>query len=252
MIPRRIFAFWTGDNVMGPNRTKHLESMRAKSGCEVILITPDNLSEWIVPGKNDIYENFDHDIYNNLSLYHKADYLKAYFAYFHASGYSDIKNCNYDWEKYFEQLESAEDMEVIGYPESGGGVSQPKDAIALKYKNADALSGQMQKNKDKICGVCHYIFKEPKSKIATLWRKRQFDILDFHRDTILTNPAQHYAHVAGKRIHGRHRGRNPVKITNKYPLGWADLGGNSIHKIFYENKEITLRAMPGPVGGARD
>tara|TARA_Y100000004_G_C8948502_1_gene427378 strand:+ start:1822 stop:2559 length:738 start_codon:yes stop_codon:yes gene_type:complete len=245
MIPRRIFVFWTGDNVMGAKRTQHLESLREKSGCEVILITPENLSEWIV-------EDFDHEIYNNLSLYHKADYLKAYFAYFHASGYSDIKNCNYEWEPYFEQLESAEGIEVIGYAESRGGISQPKDAIALKYKDADTISGEMQKNQAKVCGVCHYIFREPKSKIATLWRERQFEILDFHRDTILTNPAQHYAHVAGKRIHGRHRGRNPVKITNKYPLGWADLGGNSIHKIFYENNDITLRAMPGPVGGARD
>lgn len=246
MIPRRIFVFWTGNNEMGPNRTKHLESLREKSGCEIILITPENLSEWTVT-------DFDHEIYNNLSLYHKADYLKAYFAYFHASGYSDLKNCNYEWEPYFNQLETADKtFEVISYSESGGGVSTPNAAVALKYPNADALTGQMQKNKANICGVCHYIFRKPKGRIATLWRKRQFEILDANRDIILNNPAQHYAAVAGKRIHGRHKGKNPTKITNDYPLGWADLGGNSIHKIFYENKDITIRAMPGPVGGARD
>ena len=81
----RVFTFWTGDNDMSTRRRISLERLRADIGLEVVLITPDNLAEWVVPGHP------LHPSYQHLSLGHRSDYLRAYFFHHHGGGDCDVK-----------------------------------------------------------------------------------------------------------------------------------------------------------------
>uniref|UniRef100_A0A6C0I4I0 Uncharacterized protein n=1 Tax=viral metagenome TaxID=1070528 RepID=A0A6C0I4I0_9ZZZZ len=80
-----IYCFWTGDNKMSNARIECLNNLRTVSECNVLLITKDNLSNYIL---NDVPL---HPSFNYLSETHKADYLRTYFMNFYGGGYSDIK-----------------------------------------------------------------------------------------------------------------------------------------------------------------
>jgi hypothetical protein len=43
-----IYCFWTGINEMSENRKKCLEQLKEVSECNVILVTPVNLHEYIL------------------------------------------------------------------------------------------------------------------------------------------------------------------------------------------------------------
>ena len=93
-VPRRIFAFWTGDNALSANRERCLREMRAMhDGLEIVLITPQNLREWVVDGAP------IHPAYRHLSLIHRSDYLRAYFMAHHGGGYADIKTPTHSWSR---------------------------------------------------------------------------------------------------------------------------------------------------------
>lgn len=78
--------FWTNDKgEITPNRFRSLNQFKEISEVDVILITKDNLHEYILP------ENPLHPSYKYLSAVHRSDYLRTYFMHFYGGGYSDIK-----------------------------------------------------------------------------------------------------------------------------------------------------------------
>ena len=82
-----IYCFWTGTNEMNETRLNGLNKLRSVSGCNVVLITPDNLNDFLIEPL--------HPAYKYLSLVHRSDYLRAYFMHYHGGGYSDIKPGKY-------------------------------------------------------------------------------------------------------------------------------------------------------------
>ena len=114
MIPEVIYTFWTGDNEMSQNRQRGLKSMEQISEVNVILITPNNLKDYIL-------EDFPlHKAYYNLTLNHRSDYLRCYFMHHFGGGYSDVKTHNNSWKKAFIKLNKDNNKWVLGYPEVGG------------------------------------------------------------------------------------------------------------------------------------
>ncbi|MBB5598178.1 hypothetical protein BKA12_001258 [Neomicrococcus lactis] len=73
---------------MSENRLKSLERLQKGSTAEVILVSPANLDDWIVPS----YPL--HSAYENLSIIHRSDYLRAYFAYHHGGGMKELGSHN--------------------------------------------------------------------------------------------------------------------------------------------------------------
>ncbi len=110
-VDRIIYCFWTGENEMSENRKKGFESFAKNSGIEVKLITPKNLSEYILP------DYPLHPAYDNLSLVHKSDYLRCYFMHFYGGGYSDIKTNNNNWQQAFDSLAANTEKWLLGYTE---------------------------------------------------------------------------------------------------------------------------------------
>ena len=157
---RIIWTFWTGDNEMSPNRAKSLEILTRDSGCKVITITPDNLSDYLVEGDS------LHEGYDLLSLTHKSDYLRSYFIYHYGGGYSDIKAYTYSWLPYFDQLEES-DKEFIGAQEqSPHHIASDNFMIKNYFRN--------------LASVRCFIFK-PKTSFAKEWK----DLTNEKMDAVL-------------------------------------------------------------------
>ena len=92
-----VYCFWTGNNEMSETRKKCLNTIK-NTNLNVILITPDNLNEYI----NEPL----HEGYKYLSEVHKADYLRTYFMHFYGGGYTDVKETTEDWLDSVEKLYS--------------------------------------------------------------------------------------------------------------------------------------------------
>ena len=113
-LPMRIFVMWTGDNPLTPNRAAALDEIRAvTAGAELVLVTPDSLQEWVVPGAP------VHEAYRDLSLNHRSDYLRAYLLHHHGGAYLDIKRGYGDVVGAMGRLASSPRSWVSGYRELG-------------------------------------------------------------------------------------------------------------------------------------
>jgi hypothetical protein len=96
---------------MSDARKRAIENLKNVTELTVILVTKDNLNEYILPNHP------LHESYQYLSETHKADYLRTYFMNFHGGGYSDIKVATGSWGKAYEELLESEEHWMIGYKE---------------------------------------------------------------------------------------------------------------------------------------
>lgn len=111
VVPRRIFCSWTGDNELTSNRRAGLDSIRSTNpDCEVVLVTQENLHEWVLP------EAPLHPSYVHLSFVHRKDYLQAYLLHHHGGGHTDIKRHPTPWRSGFEQINANPQAWLLGYP----------------------------------------------------------------------------------------------------------------------------------------
>ncbi|MDO4764116.1 MAG: capsular polysaccharide synthesis protein [Flavobacteriaceae bacterium] len=84
-IKEVVYCFWTGDNEITENRKRCLDEMKEKIGYPIVLITKDNLANYILP------EHPLHKAYDFLSAVHKSDYLRAYFMHHYGGGTAILK-----------------------------------------------------------------------------------------------------------------------------------------------------------------
>ena len=113
--PRRIIALWTGSNELPEVRARNLEQLRRQAGAPVELITPDTLGDWVVVGHP------LHPAFEDLSLTHRSDYLRAYLLHHHGGGYCDIKTTAGPWTAAFDALAADQRAWAVGYPEDSPG-----------------------------------------------------------------------------------------------------------------------------------
>ena len=107
---KMIYCFWFGPE-MSDDRKRCLQSLIDNSKVAVALVDESNLRNYILA------DYPIHPSWQYLSATHKSDYLRSYFMYHYGGGYTDIKFCDYDWNKYFDDLEFS-DKQFTGYPES--------------------------------------------------------------------------------------------------------------------------------------
>ncbi len=215
-----IFCIWSGDNEMSENRHSSLISLKEKSGCNVILVNPTNLHEYIIE---------DHPInkaYEYLSYTHRSDYLRAYLMYHHGGGYSDIKQNGFDWMYFFNKLYET-DNQFIGYAETA-----PHDIAS----NQDEVKSKFRQ----LAGMGHFIFKKNTS-IAKQWLTSVENILDSKIQQIKENPGTYHPRA----VCGGAFGTN-LFTDSKYPLGWNEILGSVLHPICYNNIGSYEVSMPYP------
>lgn len=200
-----IYIFWTGNNEITENRKKGIQSLKDKSGLEVQLVTPDNLSDFVL-------EQFPlHPAYEYLSLIQRSDYLRCYFMLHHGGGYADIKPCLNSWISLFNKLNSS-DKWCIGVREKFvGGVPDLKGNIGAdcnKYHNI--LIGNSGS----------YVYK-PNSPIAQEWMNELLARLDFYLPKLKDNPGDAFG-------------------SGNYPIPWAYLAGHIMTPLVLKYHEKVI------------
>ena len=205
-----IYVFWTGRNYMSENRKINLKMLEIISEAKVILVTPKNLHEYILPSAP------LHPAYEYLSEVHKSDYLRTYFMNFHGGGYSDIKQPSGSWLKCFEELENSEKW-IVGYREIEGGVGY----------------APLEKHWHELIGNCAYICK-PQTALTNEWYNEMILLLDKKLEKLKMFPAS--------------SPRDCCEISNgKYPIGWVEMLGKIFHEIIKKHKEHLLYSLPSPI-----
>lgn len=206
-----IYIFWTGNNEIPPNRLMGIDSLKKLSGVEVILINPNNLSEYVI-------KDFPlHPAYEYLSFVHRADYLRSYFMLHYGGGYSDIKPCLRSWKKLFEELNSSDKKWCIAPREKYvGGVPDLDGAIGRdikKYHNYLISNGA-------------FVYK-PYSPIVAEWMEETNKRLDHFLPELENCTTSEYG-------------------DNRYPIPWSYIMAQIMHPLvlkYHEKvicKDITL------------
>lgn len=202
----KIYCLWTGTNEMSDNRKQCLEQIRRVSECEVVLITPDNLSQYILESEP------LHPGFCFLSETHKADYLRTYLMHFHGGGYTDIKQTTGSWKQCFRDLADS-DACCCGYKEVEGGTATtvPRESWV------------------DLIGNCSYIFK-PRTPFTTEWYTKMMEKMDEKLEELRAHPSTFP--------------QDCTEAGKGYPLQWTELLGNIFHKVSYDHKDKLLRTLP--------
>lgn len=206
-----IFCFWTGSNEMSDNRKKCLLDLKSNSKCNVILVTPETLDEYILP------QHPLHQSYTYLSETHKADYLRTYFMHFHGGGYSDVKMPSTSWINAFHDMQNNPNCYINGYhePDPGG------------IANLD-----VQHLWQELVGNCAYIVR-PNTEFTQKWYGSMLAFLDTNLEELRQNPSTYPQTQKGD-------GTN-------YPLEWNELLGRIFHKISVDYIPNMLYSVPIPI-----
>ena len=209
-VDRVIYIFWTGDNVITPNRLEGVKSLESVSGVEVKLITPKNLPEYII--EDDPLP----EAYQYLSFVHRADYLRSYFMYHYGGGYADIKMYYSSWNPAFEKLDKS-NAYVIGYPEVGFWGAANHDMEEGNLKNDLHYYWRY------LIGNGSYICR-PHTRLTAEWhaeaKRRLLGLTDELRKHPATDPF----------------GSNP-----DYPVKWSGLLGSIFHPLCLKYHENVLK-----------
>ncbi|MGL5980491.1 MAG: hypothetical protein ACRCZY_06375 [Phocaeicola sp.] len=195
-VPKVIYLFWTGDNPISPNRKAAIESIKKNSMVDVKLITPENLDSYILP------ESPLHPAFKNLSLIHKADYLRTYFMHHYGGGYTDIKKCKNSWEEAFEQLNYSEKY-ILGYQEKG---------INGVCKTGHSIDSDLRIYWRNLIGNGAYISR-PKTPFTYDWYNELINRMDKYEKELSKYPGNTYGDNDG------------------YPIPWSNILGQIFHPL---------------------
>ena len=196
---------------MSVARQECLKQLQEVSGCRLVLVTPENLGDYLVDGAP------LHPAYQYLLATHRADYLRTYFMHHHGGGYSDIKRTEGSWVASFEALRESPSHWICGYPEVPGGV-----AISAGV-TADAWGH--------LVGNCAYICR-PRSPLTVEWYGAMMALLDDKQSELEAHPAA---------------GPQDCKEISGYPIEWNEMLGRIFHRVCNRYRERLMRCLPIPV-----
>lgn len=212
-VPRRVFVVWTGDNELSPQRSRSLaEIRRMQADLDVVLVTPENMEEWLVP-----------DLplppqYEDLSLVHRSDVLRCYLLHVHGGGYSDVKRPRSSWVGAFDRLERS-DAWLLGYTER-------------HRLNVPLVGGQLQRDlrsvSSQLLGYGGLVARS-RTPLTQEWWDRVCQVLDENSDALAAAP-------------GNVRGDNP-----DYPLAWTEVLAHVVAPLTWKYQRHVLhdeRVLP--------
>lgn len=163
-----IYCFWTGDNPMSEARLKGLESMKNTTQVKIVLVTPSNLSSYVLE------DHPLHPAYEYLNPTHRSDYLCSYFMNFYGGGYSDIKTATSSWLDAFNKLDISDNY-ILGYKEIGPrGVAYVRNDL---YKT-------LVSNWEKLVGCGCFICK-PHTPFTEEWYAQKAERMNVRQDELI-------------------------------------------------------------------
>jgi hypothetical protein len=189
---------------MSTARMVGLNTLRFVSKCDVVLINPANLKDYLIDPL--------HPAYEYLSLVHRSDYMRAYFMHYYGGGYSDIKPGLHSWVDAFKSIEN---YEIVGYKEVGA-------CAVAQCTNKPGMRAELQKNWRSLIG-CGAFICQPETDFTTDWMNEVNELLNMNYDLLKADP-------------GNVLGNNPG-----YPLAWTELLGDIFHPLVLKYKNHILQ-----------
>lgn len=220
MIDKKIYMLWTGTNEMSENRKVSINVTREKCNVELCVLYEKDIRQI---EKNNIPF---HPAYEYLSETHKADYIRCYLMHNYGGGYSDVKECVFDWNPYFNQLSEC-DKYASGYRE----FRSCDIATPPEHPNGTII----RNNYLHLIGNGNYIFKS-NTPLTKKWFELTSKKLDQNLSLLKSNPSSFpQDHVGAIKPNGE---------ISKYPLRWAEILGEIFHPLVFEYKEQVLKNLP--------
>ena len=216
-----IFVFWTGDNSMSPNRLISLKKLQAVSEYNIILVTKDNLSEFI-RASDPLPE-----AYQYLSATHKSDFLRPYFMHHYGGGYSDIKQTLGSWKTGFKAIENSTNL-LCGYPEFSH--HQIAHVDYKKYWN--------------IMVGCGAFISKPNTPFTKEWYLSATNLIVSKTSMLKKFPASHPQECSEG---NGHEGCQPHGVRSNYPIEWNEIMGRIFHPLVFKYRNFVSRTVPRPV-----
>lgn len=217
-VPNVTWCFWTGPQPMSPARAACYESMKTNTGAPLLLVTPDNLPEYILP---DVPL---HAAYEHLSYVHRSDYLRCYVMHHYGGAYHDIKGCGSSnvFSQALETLRADPNVYMVGYPEVEGG--------AASVRGDPALTQKLRDETHRLVGLSAFAARRH-TPLTAEWMRRVHALLgaklDVLRSTTLQDPI------------GYQRQSNN-------PLGYTQVLGEILHPLMLEHAAHIRRDLPVP------
>ena len=203
---------------MTPTRRKNLEALEKKTGCNIVVVTKDNLKHWEVP------HDPIHPAYTYLSAVHRSDYLRGYFMHHYGGGYHDVKEATGPWAPYFDYMERHPECWVVGYAEGGPNCIAGIDDKVLYEKMCQVYS--------KMVGNGAYICRKG-SALTREWFTEVHRTLHEKYKQLQNYPAPHPRAMAQE--------------DPKYALKWTEICGNVFHPLVYKYLDYVVTGLPKPV-----
>lgn len=221
-VPYKVYVFWFGGPkdpipIMSNNRKAALNSMKKNLGVDIIVITKENLSQYITTPL--------HPAFKYLSGNHKSDYLRIYFLHHFGGGYSDIKFYNKSWRKAFNIINSTSrsHLYMIGTSLYGQNwVAHPKGMEWLKQYWRRLLSNG-------------YFIMRKDTPLTREWFSKVNEILNNKLKLLRVFPSP------------SNRCCKPEEGQDKnYPIEWNELCGRILQPLQFKYIKNILNALPRP------
>ena len=232
-VKRRVFTVWYGDDEMSQTRKNCFEQLKNTIGkdIELILITPNNINEWLV---EPLHPGFEY-----LSLVHKADYLRTYLLHFHGGGYTDIKKLRKSWSGAFDVIQNDENIWIVGYKEISPGYSCVPfiqyDSEIHEYPDIDK---RIHKSPgfDYLVGNCQYIIR-PNTDFTKEWYNNMIRLMNKKYEELKKNPPD--PSLCNAPI-----ARCSKDSQKSYPIHWNELLARIFHPLNYKYGKHVSRCLP--------
>ena len=228
-VPFVIWCYWEGEE-MSDNRLLSFNYLQQHIQVPVCLITPQNLPDFIKK------EHPLPDSYNDLSIVHRSDYIRAYLLHHYGGAWHDIKATKVSYANIWEEFQNP-DIWIVGRPETPGGAAKVYTSDGKyapeQYKNLIAVPSWVGRPYTKMSD-------EILSGIETIFRQYASLLKKF--------PARH---PREKKLIGRnmfHRLALKIKFVCQqrslhYPLEWT-LFGNVFHPVILKYQEHVSFNLP--------
>lgn len=205
-VPRRVFALWTGDNDLTPNRQAALDALRTQEGVEVVLVSPDNLDDWWSEAHP------PHPAYKHLSLVHRSDYLRCYLMHHYGGAYCDLKRGYGSLSACIARLDASPSHWILGYPE----LSSQHVAVAPGH-----LGQALRRHHGVLIGNGAFVVRAG-TQLTAEWLTE----VERRLDVFAPDLARHPGNVMGD---------NPG-----YPVPWGDLLGAVLQPLSLKHRDRLL------------
>jgi hypothetical protein len=228
-VPFVIWCYWEGTE-MNKNRSQSFTYLQENIGVPVCLLTPNNLSKFILP---------EHPLPIALkyaSIVHRSDFIRAYLMNFYGGGWHDIKATLVSFATCWDLFKD-ENVFLIGRPESFKGAAKITDenGIYMPDVAADLVS------------VPAWIARGQTPLSKSIY-KNLLNLFLENGNLLKKGPAKHprekyikpknFFHKIAIQIKYLWSGRNP-----KYPLPWT-VFGNIFHPAVYKYRKHVVKTLP--------